>query len=95
MNVCVGDIIKLENNQFVAVRDKVLFQSAGLFSSLVELWKEIFQDGGLLCPVNVAGTSFSCFLNSKQTEQIFLPALMAWAFNPRTEVETEVGGSLN
>jgi hypothetical protein len=31
MNVCVGDIIKLENNQFVAVRDKVPFQSAGLF----------------------------------------------------------------
>lgn len=23
MNVCVGDIIKLENNQFVAVRDQV------------------------------------------------------------------------
>ena len=23
MNVCVGDIIKLENNQFVSVRDKV------------------------------------------------------------------------
>lgn len=31
MNVCVGDIIKLENNQFVAVRARVPFQSAGLF----------------------------------------------------------------
>lgn len=42
MNVCVGDIIKLENNQFVAVRDKVALWGYGSLHSFLADRNESF-----------------------------------------------------
>lgn len=56
MNVCVGDIIKLENNQFVAVRDKVSFRSAGL---PVHFGRKGQFLPGFLLPLNTHGKRFS------------------------------------
>lgn len=68
MNVCVGDIIKLENNQFVAVRDRCSSRPAAclpffgrkddspdLLLPLKHLWKETFLNGKFLCHISVNG----------------------------------------